>query len=60
MCTCIPRLNRNLEILIFTEGEKPEDREKNPCGKVENQQTTQLACSTQAKVQTSDPLAPQQ
>jgi hypothetical protein len=28
-------------MLIFTEGGKPEDLEKNPCGKGENQQTTQ-------------------
>jgi hypothetical protein len=35
-------LNWNLEMLIFVEGGKPEDLEKNPCGKGENQQTTQL------------------
>jgi hypothetical protein len=28
-------------MLIFVEGGKPEDPEKNPCGKGENQQTIQ-------------------
>jgi hypothetical protein len=32
----------NLEMLIFTEGEKPGNPEKNPRGKGENQQTTIL------------------
>jgi hypothetical protein len=39
-------------MLIFMEGGKPEDPEKNPRGKGENQQTTQLTCSTQAEVRT--------
>jgi hypothetical protein len=34
--------NWNLEMLIFVEGGKPENPEKNPRGKGENQQTTQL------------------
>jgi hypothetical protein len=34
--------NWNLEMLIFAEGGKPENPEKNPRGKGENQQTTQL------------------
>jgi hypothetical protein len=43
-------------MLIFTEGGKPE---KNPYGKGENQQTTQLTWSTRAKDRTHDPLEPQ-
>jgi hypothetical protein len=37
---------------------KPEDPEKNPCGKGENQQTTQLTYSTRAEDRTHDPLDP--
>jgi hypothetical protein len=33
---------RKILMLIFVEGGKPENPEKNPCGKGENQQTTQL------------------
>jgi hypothetical protein len=39
-------------MLIFTEGRKLEDPEKNPRGKGENQQTTQLTCSTWAEDRT--------
>jgi hypothetical protein len=38
-----------LRVLIFTEGGKQENPEKNPRGKGENQQTTQLTLSTQAE-----------
>jgi hypothetical protein len=62
------RSNWNLEILIFTEGGKPDDQENIPCGKGENipcgkgenQQTTQLTWCTRAKDQTLNPLGPQQ
>jgi hypothetical protein len=37
-----PWSNWNLEMLIFTEGGKPENPEKNPRSKGENQQQTQL------------------
>jgi hypothetical protein len=38
--------NWNLEMLIFAEGRKPENPEKNPRSKEENQQQTQLTCDT--------------
>jgi hypothetical protein len=38
--------NWNLEMLIFTEGGKPENREKNPRSKGEDQQQTQLTYDT--------------
>jgi hypothetical protein len=46
-------------MLIFVEGGKPEDPEKNPRGKGETQQQTQLTCSTWAEDGTHDPLGPQ-
>jgi hypothetical protein len=46
--------------LIFVEGGKPENPEKNPRDKGENQQTTQLTWSTRAEDQTHNPLGPQQ
>jgi hypothetical protein len=46
-------------MLIFMEGGKPEEPEKNPRGKGENQQTTKPTFSNRAKVRTHDPLAPQ-
>ena len=38
------RSNWNLEVLIFVEGGKPENQEKNPWSRDENQQQTQLTC----------------
>jgi hypothetical protein len=40
-------------VLIFTEGGKLEGPEKNPCGKGEKQQTTQLTWSTRAEEPTT-------
>ena len=40
------RLNWNLEVLVFMEGGKPENPEKNPQSKDENQQQTQPTCDT--------------
>ena len=37
----VSRSNHNLEVLIFVEGEKPENPQKNPLSKDENQQQTQ-------------------
>jgi hypothetical protein len=37
----------NLEMLIFAKGGKPENPEKNPRGKGENQQQTQLTYDTE-------------
>ena len=37
----VSRSNWNLEVLIFVEGGKPKYPEKNPRGRVENQQQTQ-------------------
>ena len=36
------RSNWNLEVLIFVEGGKPENPEKNPRSRVENQQQTRV------------------
>ena len=36
----------NLEMLVFVEGRKPENPEKNPRSKDENQQQTQPTCDT--------------
>ena len=38
------RSNQNLEVLIFVEGEKPENPEKNPRSKDENKLQTQPTC----------------
>jgi hypothetical protein len=38
----------NLEVFIFAEGGKPENLEKNPQSKGENQQTTLLTCDPQS------------
>ena len=40
------RWNWNLEMLVFMEGGKPENPEKNPRNKDENQQQTQLTYDT--------------
>jgi hypothetical protein len=40
--------NWNLEVLIFTEGGKPENPEKNPRSKGENHQQTQLTYDTES------------
>ena len=40
----VSRSNSNLEVLIFVEGGKPENPEKNPRSKDENQQQTQPTC----------------
>ena len=40
-CPSNSRSNWNLEMLIFEEGGKPENKEKNPRSRVENQQQTQ-------------------
>ena len=37
----VSRSNWNLEMLVFVEGEKPEDPEKNPRSRDKNQQQTQ-------------------
>jgi hypothetical protein len=41
--------NWNLEMLLFTEGGKPENPEKNPRSKGENQQQTQLTYDTESE-----------
>ena len=40
----VSRSNWNLEMLIFVEGGKPENPEKNPRSRDENQQQTQPTC----------------
>ena len=40
----VSRSNQNLEVLIFVEGGKPENPEKNPRSRDENQQQTQPTC----------------
>ena len=46
------RSNWNLEMLIFEEGGKPENPEKNPQSKDENQQHTQPTYDTGSRIQT--------
>ena len=41
-----PRSNWNLEVLVFEEGGKPENPEKNPWSKDENQQQTFTSTAT--------------
>jgi hypothetical protein len=45
-------------MLIFTEGGKPENPEKNPRRSGKNQQQTQLTRNSRAEDRTHDPLAP--
>ena len=42
------RSNWNLDMLVFVEGGKPENREKNPWSKDENQQQTQPTNDTKS------------
>ena len=46
------RSNWNLEMLIFVEGGKPENPEKNPRSKDENRQQTQPAYGTRSRIRT--------
>jgi len=46
------RSNWNLEMLIFVEGGKPENPEKNPRSKDENQQQTQPTYDTGFRIRT--------
>ena len=48
----VSRSNWNLEVLIFVEGGKPENPEKNPQSKDENQQQTQPTCDARSGNQT--------
>ena len=50
------RSHWNLEMLIFEEGGKPENPEKNPRSKDEDQQQTQLTYDTGSGNQTRDTL----
>ena len=45
-CAVYSRSNWNLEVLVFMEGGKPENPEKNPRSKDENQQQTQPTYDT--------------
>ena len=47
--TVYSRSNWNLEVLVFMEGGKPENPEKNPRSKDENQQQTQPTYDTGRK-----------
>ena len=51
-----PRSNWNLEMLVFEEVGKPENPEKNPRSKAENQQQTQATCDARSGNQTQDTL----
>ena len=53
MCS---RLNWNLEMLVFVEGGKPENPEKNPRSKDENQQQTQPTYDAKSGNQTQATL----
>ena len=48
------RSNQNLEVLIFVEEGKPENPEKNPRSKDENQQQTQPTCDAGSRNRTRD------
>ena len=50
------RLNWNLEMLVFEEGGKPENPEKNPRSKGENQQQTQPTYDARSGNRTRDTL----
>ena len=50
------RLNWNLEMLIFMEGRKQENPEKNPRSKHKNQQQTQPTCDAGSGNRTRDTL----
>ena len=52
----VPRSNWNLEVLVFVEGGKPENPEKNPRSKDENQQQTQPTYDAGSGNQTQDTL----
>ena len=48
----VSSLSYNLEVLIFVEGGKPENPEKNPRSEDENQQETQPTCDTGSRNRT--------
>ena len=50
------RSNWNLEMLVLVAGGKPENPEKNPRSKDENQQESQLSCGVNAGKQTRTTL----
>ena len=50
------RSNWNLEMLIFVEGGKPDNPEKNPRSKDENQQQTQPTYGTGSRIRTRSTL----
>ena len=52
----VSRSNWNLEVLIFVEGGKPENPEKNPWNKDENQQQTQPTYDARSGNRTRDTL----
>ena len=52
----VSRSNWNLEVLIFVEGGKPENPEKNPRSKDENQQQTQPTYDAGSGNRTRDTL----
>jgi hypothetical protein len=54
-----PKIEYEFRNVDFYRGRKTrEPGEKNPCGKGENQQTTQLTYSTWAEDRTHNPLGP--
>ena len=58
LLSTVSRSNLNLEMLLFADGGKPENPEKNPRSRDENQQQTQPTYDTESGNRTRATLAP--